>query len=66
MKTNEAKILYRTHVHGSRIFPENFEDCTILQQFYLNSMSAQEIIFEKGIETRLHALCESQGIKFKK
>jgi len=38
----------------------------MLQQAFLGVMAAEEITFEKTLDAKLTALCEANGIKFKK
>ena len=57
-------VLYRTH-QSVRIFPENYSDCTLLQQYFLSHMTASMISFEKGLDTKVKILCEAMGVKFK-
>lgn len=65
-KKNEALILWNIHKQGSQIFPSNYMDCTALQQYFISAMSAYDVNYSKNIDLKLKALCEANGVKFKK
>ena len=64
MKKNEALVLWFTH-KNVRIFPSSYEDCTVLQQYYISSMAAYDVNYSKNIDLKLKAIAESMGVKFK-
>lgn len=45
---------------------EDYNDCTIYQQAFLSLMSAEDIGYREEIKIMLKALCEANGVKFKK
>lgn len=45
---------------------ESYADATLLQQAFLNMMSAKAIGYEQGIDVKLKAIAESMGVKFRK
>jgi len=57
--------LYRVHRDGMRICTD-LKDSTQFQQAFLSIMASKDIGFEENIDMKIRALCEANGIKFKK
>jgi len=44
----------------------DLKDSTQFQQAFLSIMASKDISFEENIDMKIRALCEANGIKFKK
>ena len=53
------------HTSSVTIFPKNYDDCTLFQQHFLALMAAEEINLMTGIDTKLKAIADVLGVKFK-
>ena len=58
-------VLYQSHCDGLKIV-SNINEGTLLQNAFLNIMSAKKYSFIKGLDVKLQALAEANGVKFKK
>jgi len=58
-------VLYQSHCDGLRLV-SNINEGTLLQNAFLNIMSAKKYSFIKGLDTKVKALAEANGVKFKK
>ena len=58
-------MLYQSHCDGLRLV-SNMNEGTLLQNAFLNIMSAKKYSFIKGLDTKVKALAEANGVKFKK
>ena len=58
-------MLYQSHCDGLRLV-SNINEGTLLQNAFLNIMSAKKYSFIKGLDTKVKALAEANGVKFKK
>ena len=64
-KTDEAMCMYQSHCDGLKI-ADDLMNSTLLQSAFLNLMSAKRVGFLRGLDTKVKALCEANGVKFKK
>ena len=58
-------VLYQSHCDGLRLI-SNLNEGTLLQNAFLNIMSAKRISFLRGLDVKIQALAEANGVKFKK
>ena len=53
------------HRDGLSICP-NLSDSTQFQQAFLSIMASKDIGFEENLDMKVKALCEANGVKFKR
>ena len=53
------------HRDGMRICTD-LKDSTQFQQAFLSIMASKDIGFEENLDMKVKALCEANGVKFKK
>ena len=58
-------MLYQSHCDGLRLV-SNMNEGTLLQNAFLNIMSAKKYSFLQGLDIKVKALAEANGVKFKK
>ena len=57
--------MYRVHRDGMRICSD-LNESTQFQQAFLSIMASKDIGFEENLDMKVKALCEANGVKFKK